>query len=179
MRSSLPMGREVRSGSIEEAGWLVFSFPVSVDGLYRLVVHTKSQAEDDRDFQIRAELLPFAAASQGQIERAEALYTQAEALRNALRADDVREAIAKYKQAASGWGVARDREAQVLALSGEALAWLELSDDRGATLGMLDRAIAISGGSVYLHSWLLNLEAQVFLVRWGSRGPRRLLRSRP
>jgi len=163
-----PDGKEVRSGSIEEAGWLVFSFPVSVDGLYRLVVHTKSQAEDDRDFQIRAELLPFAAASQGQIERAEALYTQAEALRNALRADDVREAIAKYKQAASGWGVARHREAQVLALSGEALAWLELSEYKSA-IGTLDRAIAISGGSVYLHSWLLNLEAQVFLVRWDSR----------
>ena len=163
-----PDGSKVRSGSIEEAGWLVVSFPVSVDGLYRLVVSTKSKAEDDRDFQIRAELLPFAAASQGQIERAEALYSQAEALRNALRASDVREAIAKYKQAASGWEVARDREAQVLALSGEALAWLELSEYKNA-IGTLDRAIAISAGSVYLRSWLLNLEAQVFLVRWDSR----------
>jgi CHAT domain-containing protein len=163
-----PDGKKVRSGSIEEAGWLAVSFPTSVDGLYRLVVRSKPQTEDDRDFQIRAELLPFATAREGQIERAEFLYSQAEALRNALRAGDVREAIAKYKQAASGWEIARDREAQVLALSGEALAWLELSEYNNA-IGTLDRAIAISAGSVCLHSWLLNLEAQVFLVRWDSR----------
>ena len=56
----------------------------------------------------------------------------------------------------------------MLALSGEALAWLELSEYKNA-IATLDRAIAISAGSVYLRSWLLNLEAQVFLVRWDSR----------
>ena len=163
-----PDGREVRSGSIDEAGWLVISFPTPVDGLYRFVVRTKSEAEDDEDFQLRAEVLPFATATRGERTRAEALYSKAEAQRNALRASDVHEAIAEYRQAASVWEHVRDREAQALALSGEALAWLELSQYNNA-IATLDCAIAVSAASVYLRSWLLNLKAQVFLVRWDSR----------
>ena len=161
-----PGGSEIQSGSIQQAGWLAVSFPIHEDGLYRLHVRGNSLPASQESFQIRAELLPLTHSSGEKMAEASALYLSAEALRNSLRAGDVHDAIAKFKQAGTLWESVGYHDARILALAGEALAWLALCEYRNATTA-LDRGIAsLPPGSGYFRSWLLSLKAEVFLGLW-------------
>ncbi len=98
--------------------------------------------------------------------RAEALYSEAEGLRNSLHGDDVRSAIPKYEQAAIVWQSAGDRTARYIALSAESMAWLSLCQ-YGNALAAADRALAsLPPGSAYFRSSLLSIKAEIHLALW-------------
>lgn len=161
-----PGGTEIRSGTIERAGWIAVSFPTSGDGVFRLELRANSQSARQPALLIRAELIPFAIASEGKLARAEAMYSSAEDQRNSLLGVDVRTAISKYQQAATLWKSAGDHKGYILALAGESAAWLGLSEYANA-IAALDRAIAILGaGSESFHSLLLSMKAEVYLAMW-------------
>ena len=161
-----PAGADIRSGTVELAGWLAASFSSDAGGVYRLVIHANSPPAAGETPRVRALLHVFPASEGGILASAESSFSSAGTLRNSLQAGDVRLAILKYKDADLAWKKAGDRDGRLLALAGESLAWLDLCEYQNA-IGALDRAIALlDARSGYFHSLLLSMKAEVYLAWW-------------
>jgi CHAT domain-containing protein len=160
-----PDGQQLQAASAEYPGWLTISFPFSVRGNYRLVARAKPSPDYVHGVVFHAVLLDFSPNEAVTHSKAEALFASAQTFSRAPKALGLREAIHAYRQAGAAWAAAGEREGQVLSLTGEAQAWLGLSEHDKATAA-LNRAAVIAPRMPYWQTLLANLQAQVFLDRW-------------
>ena len=165
-----PDGRQLKAISGQYSEWLTVSFPRAARGTYHLVARAKPSEHYMDGVTFRAVFLHFRAGASTRT-RAEALFLSAQTFARSPKALSLREAIDAYKQAGATWAVAGEREGQVLALVGEAEAWLGLSEYNKATVA-LHRAAAVDAPTSYWRAWLADLQAQVYLDRWEN-GPAR------
>ena len=161
-----PDGKTLKTIHMETPGWFAAPFPIAQAGPYRLLVRTPAN-DANRGLSFRAEFLPLSSVRANGDTRAAALFAGAHALAHSPHSTSLRLAIEKFHQAAALWAAAGDREGQLLALAGEARAWLNLSEYQNA-LAALDRAQTLSARMPFFHAWLANLEVQVYLDRWDS-----------
>jgi CHAT domain-containing protein len=167
-----PDGRQLQAASAAYPEWLVLSFPFAERGQYHLLVRAKPAEGFTSAIAFRAVFQPNAAASKASTRKAEAIYASAQNLSRSPKAGDLRQAIAQYKQAATTWAVVGDETGQILALAGEAQAWLDLSAYEKAAAALYSAA-HLGAPVLYWHAWLTNLQAQVYLDQWDNRSARK------
>ena len=161
-----PDGKTLETIDAEQPGWFAVPFPIPQAGEYRLLVRT--QAKDvSSGLSLRAEFLPLASVNADSETKAAAIFAGAHSLARSPHSASLHLAIEKFRQAAALWAAAGDREGQLLALAGEARAWLNLSEYQNA-LAALNRAQTLSARMPFFRAWLKNLEVQVYLDRWDS-----------
>jgi CHAT domain-containing protein len=163
-----PGGQQLSADRAELPQWLALSFPCAELGQYRLVARTKSTGDGIEGASFRAVFLTFPVAGVKELRRAETIFAVARSLASSPQQAPVRASIARFRQAGEAWAAAGDREGEVLALAGEAQAWLDLSD-YPATLAALDRARILSAQMPFFRAWLANLQAQLYLEREDSK----------
>jgi CHAT domain-containing protein len=161
-----PDGKTLETIDAEQPGWFVVSFPISQAGPYRLLVRAPAN-DANSGLSFRAELLPLASVHADSDAKAAAVFTGARSLARSPHSASLHLAIEKFRQAAALWAVAGDREGQLLALAGEARAWLNLSEYQNA-LAALNRAQTLSAGMPFFRAWFKNLQTQIYLDRWNS-----------
>jgi CHAT domain-containing protein len=161
-----PDGKTLETIHAEQSGWVAVPFRLPQAGQYRLLAGT--QAKDaNSGLSFRAEFLPLASVNADSDTKAAAIFAGAHSLARSPHSASLHLAIEKFRQAAALWAAAGDREGQVLALAGEARAWLDLSEYQNA-LAALNRAQTLSTRMPFFRAWLANLEVQVYLDRWDS-----------
>ena len=162
-----PDRRALETISAEKPGWLAASFLLAQAGQYRLMARAKAVENGVGGISCRAEFMVFSSVSAESHNRAANLMAEAQSLSQPLESDTLHAAIAQYRRAGVVWAAAGDREGQVLALTGEAKAWLDLSIYSEA-LAALNRAGYLSLQMPLFRVYVANLEAQVYLDRWDS-----------
>jgi CHAT domain-containing protein len=161
-----PDGKTLETIDAEQPGWFAVPFPIPQAGQYRLLVRTQPK-DANSGLSFRAVFLPLASVNADSDTKAAAIFAGAHSLARSPHSASLHLAIEKFRQAAALWAVAGDREGQLLALAGEARAWLNLSEYQNA-LAALNRAQTLSARMPFFRAWLANLEAQVYLDRWDS-----------
>jgi CHAT domain-containing protein len=163
-----PVGQQLSADRAELPQWLALSFPCAALGQYRLVARMKSTRDDIEGASFRAEFLTFPVAGARGLRKAETNFAVARSLAGSPQEAPVRASIARFRQAGEAWSAVGDGEGEVLALAGEAQAWLDLSD-YPAALAALDRARILSAQMPFFRAWLANLQAQLYLEREDSK----------
>ncbi|HTV54209.1 MAG TPA: hypothetical protein VMI06_04765, partial [Terriglobia bacterium] len=167
-----PDGQQLQTASAEYSEWLAISFPCAGRGAYRLLALATPSQDSEHSIVFRAVVLHFSAAGVPTRLKAETLFARAQMLSRSSKATGLRKAIDAYKEAGTTWAAAGVHEGQVLALVGEAQAWLGLSEHDKA-IATLYRAAALGAPTRYWRAWLANLQAQVSLDRWEIRPARK------
>jgi CHAT domain-containing protein len=162
-------GAEIRSASVGTFGWTVipFAIPNSGEGHREIQIQFRAEsgADDLPGVRIRAELHPIPLNKLDVNQHAAELFNTAQPLHRSLPAENLRQAIRQFEQAAAKLAQAGDLYAEALALGGKGESEIELSryTDAGLTLKLaLDRA----GENVYVRGWLLHLEARTLFDQW-------------
>ncbi len=163
-----PGGQQLSKAAAELPQWLTLSFPCAEPGQYRLVARMKSAPDDVDGASFRLELQTFSAAAVKGLREAEAVFAAARSLAGSPQEAPVRASIARFRQAGKAWAAVDDREGELLALVGEARAWLELSV-YPAALAALERARMLSAQMPFFRAWVANLQAQLYLDREDSK----------
>jgi tetratricopeptide (TPR) repeat protein len=163
-----PGGQQLSEARAELPQWLTLSFPCAEPGQYRLVARMRSVADDVDGASFRLELQTFSAAGVKGLQEAEAVFATARSLAGSPQEAPVRASIARFRQAGKAWAAVGDREGELLALAGEAQAWLQLSD-YPAALAALKRARVLSAQMPFFRAWVANLHAQLYLDREDSK----------
>ena len=162
-------GTEIRSASVGAFGWAAIPFRNPCGTRYncgaRIELRTESGAEGLPSVRVRVELHPIPFTALAENQRAARRFNSAQKLRHSLRAEELRQAIGQFDQAALEWGRVGNPYSEALALGGEGESEIELSRYAEARR-TLDRALVIAGKNAYLRGWLLHLAARVLLDQW-------------
>lgn len=162
-------GSEIRSAFVGTFGWTVIPFriPVAEEGSRNISIQlmTNTGAEGFPGVRVRVELRPTPFKALEANRRAARRFNSAQTLHRSLRAEDLRQAIALFNQAAYEWGRAGDQYGEALALGGEGESEIELSRYTDAKR-TLDHALALAGTDVYLRGSLLHLVTRALLDQW-------------
>jgi CHAT domain-containing protein len=118
---------------------------------------------------VRAELLSIPLSELPAHIRAGRHFASAQALHRSLRAEDIRQAITEFQQAAAEWRRCGDLYGEVLALAGKGESQIELSAYAEA-MQTLSHALSLDVKNAYLRGWLFHLAAQVYLDQWEPKG---------
>jgi len=153
------------AAAAEFPGWIVLRARCTKSGIYSLTARAMLGREDTDGSAVRVAVLSVPAPDLVSRANAGAVYAHAQDLSRGPKASDLQQAITRFKQAGALWSASGDREGQILALTGEARARLNLSqhDKSNAALIM---AKAIGAPDSYWEAWLADLQAQVALDRW-------------
>ncbi|MGA9673287.1 MAG: CHAT domain-containing protein [Terracidiphilus sp.] len=158
-------GKTIRSGVVGTLGWM--AIPLAAEGLrqVRIQLKTENGAEGLPGVRVRAELHSISPRTLDIHRRAAQLFNAAQGLHRSLRAEDLRQAIGRFRQAAGEWARAGDPYGEALALGGKGESEIELSRYADAAL-TLDRALNLGGENAYLRGWLLHLGARALFDQW-------------
>jgi tetratricopeptide (TPR) repeat protein len=161
-----PGGRQLQAIDATKPGWFVLWFPCAPATAYRLIARAAVMQDKGGGISLHVDYLPWASFGDDRAHAA-ALFVDANALAGSPHATPLHTAIDKYRQAAMIWATLGDREGQLLAVAGEAGAWLNLSEYDNA-LAALNRARLLSLQIPFFRAWLTNLLAEIYLDRWDS-----------
>jgi tetratricopeptide (TPR) repeat protein len=159
-------GKTLGTLDARRPGWQVASFQSAGQGICSIKVI--SAPADMAGVSIRAFFLTHPSNRGKRIATADALFQAGQELAASPLAAPELEAIQKFRQANNVWAQAGDREAEILALAGEAQARLNLSQN-AASLAALETARGLSTQEMPLwNAWLESREAEVYLDRMNS-----------
>lgn len=161
-------GIQIRSGRAETTGWLVLSLAAMGEKQVLLWLSADASSTNQMPFRVRVDGLRILSDTLASHAKAAELHSAAQVLHNSLHAEDVKDSIAKFQEAATEWGNSGDLYGEAIALGGEAESQFELSRYSEAT-HTLDRAINLNLKNTYLRAWLDHLEARAFLDEWESK----------
>jgi hypothetical protein len=120
-------GVEIQSVHIATAGWAVIPFATDGPRQVQLFLSTEDSVEGLPGVRVRAELLSIPLSELPAHIRAGRHFASAQALHRSLRAEDIRQAITEFQQAAAEWRRCGDLYGEVLALAGKGESQIELS----------------------------------------------------
>jgi len=162
-------GTEIRSASVGTFGWNIIPFAVRDSGdahrEIKIQLRTESGAEGLPGVRVRAELHAIPLNTLDAHQHAAQLFNTAQLLHRSLPAENLRQAILQFDQAAAECARAGDLDAEALALGGKGEAEIDLSRyaDAERTLKL---ALDSSGKNPYVRGWLLHLEARALFDQW-------------
>jgi tetratricopeptide (TPR) repeat protein len=174
-------GTQIRSASVGTFGWtaIPFAIPAFADGQHEIRVQmmTEGGAEGLPGVRVRAERHLVPSRELDVHERAAQAFNSAQILHRSMRSEDIRQAIAKFEQAAGEWARAGDQYGEALAMAGVGESEIELSQYARAKQ-TLHRALSLAGKNAYLSGWLLHLAARVLFDQYQASKPKGTLRKK-
>jgi len=158
-------GAEIQSRHFATAGWAVVPFATSEERQVQLLLTTESPVEGLQGVRVRVEPLSIPLDTLPTRVQAAELFASAQMLHRSLRAEDLRQAITEFQQAAALWSHCGDLYGEALALAGNGESQIELSQYADA-METLKHAVDLEVKNGYILGWLSHLEARVYLDQW-------------
>jgi CHAT domain-containing protein len=158
-------GAEIRSGTLATFGWAAIPIDLMGQRELRIQLKTESSVEGLPGVRVQVERRTIPATMLEAYLGASQSFNAAQTLHRSLHAEDLRQAIGQFDQAAEEWAKAGDLYGEALALGGEGESEIELSRYEEAKR-TLDRALGVAGNNAHLRGWLLHLAARVLFDQW-------------